>query len=63
MSAKPSSTLGYERRFNPMLAEMTVDDFVTKANADLAPKPPTMTHIVERWVSITPFGGPVVPEV
>jgi len=47
MSSKTSSTLGYERRFNPMLAEMTVDDFVQKANADLAPKPPTMTHIVE----------------
>jgi glyoxylase-like metal-dependent hydrolase (beta-lactamase superfamily II)/rhodanese-related sulfurtransferase len=47
MSAKPSSTLGYERRFNPMLAEMTVEQFVQLANADLAPKPPTMARIVE----------------
>ena len=47
MSAKPSSTLGFERRFNPMLAEMTVEQFVKLANADLAPKPPTMTRIVE----------------
>jgi hydroxyacylglutathione hydrolase len=47
MSAKPSSTLGFERRFNPMLAEMTVDEFVRRANADLAPKPPTMARIVE----------------
>ena len=47
MSAKTSSTLGFERRFNPMLAEMTVDAFVKLANADLAPKPPTMAHIVE----------------
>jgi glyoxylase-like metal-dependent hydrolase (beta-lactamase superfamily II)/rhodanese-related sulfurtransferase len=47
MSSKTSSTLGYERRFNPMLAEMTVDDFVKRANADLAPKPPTMARIVE----------------
>ena len=47
MSAKPSSTLGFERRFNPMLAEMTVAQFVKLANADLAPKPPTMTRIVE----------------
>jgi hydroxyacylglutathione hydrolase len=47
MSAKASSTLGFERRFNPMLAEMTVEDFVKRANADLAPKPPTMTRIVE----------------
>jgi hydroxyacylglutathione hydrolase len=47
MSAKPSSTLGYERRFNPMLADMSVDRFVELANADLAPKPPTMVRIVE----------------
>jgi hydroxyacylglutathione hydrolase len=47
MSAKPSSTLGYERRFNPMLAEMSVEQFVTLANADLAPKPPTMARVVE----------------
>ncbi|MDP9256836.1 MAG: MBL fold metallo-hydrolase [Actinomycetota bacterium] len=47
MSAKPSSTLGFERRFNPMLAEMTVEQFVKLANADLAPKPPTMARIVE----------------
>jgi glyoxylase-like metal-dependent hydrolase (beta-lactamase superfamily II)/rhodanese-related sulfurtransferase len=47
MSAKSSSTLGFERRFNPMLAEMTVEQFVQRANADLAPKPPTMARIVE----------------
>jgi hydroxyacylglutathione hydrolase len=47
MSAKPSSTLGFERRFNPMLAEMTVEQFVKLANTDLAPKPPTMARIVE----------------
>jgi glyoxylase-like metal-dependent hydrolase (beta-lactamase superfamily II)/rhodanese-related sulfurtransferase len=47
MSAKPSSTLGYERRFNPMLAEMSVEQFVKLANADLAPKPPTMARVVE----------------
>jgi hydroxyacylglutathione hydrolase len=47
MSAKTSSTLGFERRFNPMLADMTVDQFVRLANADLAPKPPTMGRIVE----------------
>jgi glyoxylase-like metal-dependent hydrolase (beta-lactamase superfamily II)/rhodanese-related sulfurtransferase len=47
MSAKSSSTLGFERRFNPMLAEMAVEEFVKRANADLAPKPPTMARIVE----------------
>jgi glyoxylase-like metal-dependent hydrolase (beta-lactamase superfamily II)/rhodanese-related sulfurtransferase len=47
MSAKASSTLGFERRFNPMLAEMTVEQFVKLANDGLAPKPPTMARIVE----------------
>jgi glyoxylase-like metal-dependent hydrolase (beta-lactamase superfamily II)/rhodanese-related sulfurtransferase len=47
MSAKTSSTLGFERRFNPMLADMTVAQFVERANAGLAPKPPTMARIVE----------------
>jgi hydroxyacylglutathione hydrolase len=47
MSAKTSSTLGFERRFNPMLADMTVAEFVERANTDLAPKPPTMARIVE----------------
>ena len=47
MSSKTSSTLGFERRFNPMLAQMTVEQFVQRANADLSPKPPTMARIVE----------------
>jgi hydroxyacylglutathione hydrolase len=47
MSAKTSSTLGFERRFNPMLADMKVEEFVKRANADLAPKPPTMARVVE----------------
>ena len=47
MSSRTSTTLGFERRFNPMLAHMAVGDFVRRANADLAPKPPTMTRIVE----------------
>ena len=47
MSAKPSSTLGYERRFNPMLVAMSEPEFVRRANADLAAKPPTMERIVE----------------
>jgi hydroxyacylglutathione hydrolase len=47
MSAKTSSTLGFERRFNPMLADIRVEEFVERANADLAPKPPTMARIVE----------------
>jgi glyoxylase-like metal-dependent hydrolase (beta-lactamase superfamily II)/rhodanese-related sulfurtransferase len=47
MSAKTSTTLGFERRFNPMLADLDLDGFVHKANADLAPRPPGMARIVE----------------
>ena len=36
MCGRPSTTIGFERRFNPMLAEMTEDRFVKLANADLA---------------------------
>jgi glyoxylase-like metal-dependent hydrolase (beta-lactamase superfamily II)/rhodanese-related sulfurtransferase len=46
MSAKTSTTLGFERRHNAMLAEMTIGEFVRRANENLAPKPPTMTRIV-----------------
>ena len=63
MSAKPSSTLGYERRFNPMLAGMPAAEFVERANAGLAPKPPTMARIVE--LNRGPFvtNAPVVRSV
>jgi hydroxyacylglutathione hydrolase len=46
MSSKSSTTLGFERRFNPMLADMPVDEFVRRANSDLAPKPPNLGRIV-----------------
>lgn len=39
MSGKPSSTLGFERRFNPALRQRSPDDFVTFMLADL-PAPP-----------------------
>jgi glyoxylase-like metal-dependent hydrolase (beta-lactamase superfamily II)/rhodanese-related sulfurtransferase len=47
MSSRTSTTLGFERRFNPMLATMPVVEFVARANDDLAPKPPTMERVVE----------------
>lgn len=47
MSAKPSSTLGFERRFNDMLQPMGEDAFVVAATTGLAPKPPNLTRIVE----------------
>jgi glyoxylase-like metal-dependent hydrolase (beta-lactamase superfamily II) len=39
MSGKPSSTLGFERRYNPALQPRSPDDFVTFMLADLPPAP------------------------
>jgi hydroxyacylglutathione hydrolase len=47
MSARTSTTLGFERRHNRMLAEMPAGEFVRLANDQLAPKPPTMARVVE----------------
>lgn len=47
MSAKPSTTLGFERRFNDMLQPMGEDAFVRAANEGLAPKPPNLARIVD----------------
>ncbi|MGI9117532.1 MAG: MBL fold metallo-hydrolase, partial [Gaiellales bacterium] len=47
MSAKPSTTLGFERRFNDMLQPMGEEAFVAAANAGLAPKPPNLARIVD----------------
>ncbi|MGA0122141.1 MAG: MBL fold metallo-hydrolase [Gaiellales bacterium] len=47
MSAKPSTTLGFERRFNDMLQPMGEEAFVVAANAGLAPKPPNLARIVD----------------
>jgi len=47
MSAKPSTTLGFERRFNDMLQPMGEAAFVEAANAGLAPKPPNLARIVD----------------
>jgi glyoxylase-like metal-dependent hydrolase (beta-lactamase superfamily II)/rhodanese-related sulfurtransferase len=47
MSAKTSTTLGFERRFNPMLGDLDLAGFIRRANTDLAPRPPGMARIVE----------------
>jgi hydroxyacylglutathione hydrolase len=39
MSGKPSSTLGFERRYNPALQPRSPDDFVAFMLADLPPAP------------------------
>src|SRR5205085_2431458 len=47
MSSKGSTTIGFERRFNPALARATVEEFVRAAGSVSAPRPPNMERIVE----------------
>jgi glyoxylase-like metal-dependent hydrolase (beta-lactamase superfamily II) len=45
LSGKPASTLGFERRFNPLLS-MAREAFVEAVVADIPPPPPDMNAIV-----------------
>jgi hydroxyacylglutathione hydrolase len=47
MSSKASTTIGFERRFNPTLALTTQADFVAESAGASTPKPPGMDRIVE----------------
>jgi hydroxyacylglutathione hydrolase len=47
MSSKASSTVGFERRFNPILRIADEDAFVQETAATTQPRPPNMTRIVE----------------
>jgi hydroxyacylglutathione hydrolase len=47
MSSDPSSTIGAERRGNPLLAIATVTDFVDETSGESTPRPPNMERIVE----------------
>jgi rhodanese-related sulfurtransferase len=47
MSSKPSTTIGFERRFNPTLQFAEIDSFVADAASIGAPKPPNLARIVE----------------
>ncbi len=47
MSSKASTTIGFERRFNPALASADVEAFVLESAAISAPRPPNMERIVE----------------
>jgi hydroxyacylglutathione hydrolase len=56
MSSKGSTTVGFERRFNPMLALATVEAFVAASTAaSSTPRPPNMERIVE--LNRGPFVG------
>ncbi len=46
LSGKPASTIGFEKRFNPMLS-MSRDAFVAALTAEMAPQPADMARIVE----------------
>lgn len=58
MSSKASTTIGFERRFNPMLRFDAVDAFVAESAAISAPKPPNLGRIVALnrgpWVGAPP---------
>jgi glyoxylase-like metal-dependent hydrolase (beta-lactamase superfamily II) len=46
MSSKASTTIGFERRFNPSLAYDDVASFIAESAAIAAPRPPNMERIV-----------------
>jgi hydroxyacylglutathione hydrolase len=47
MSSKASTTIGFERRFNPALAHDDVSLFIAESTGISAPRPPNMERIVE----------------
>jgi hydroxyacylglutathione hydrolase len=55
MSSKASTTIGFERRFNPTLAHDDVALFVAESTGISAPRPPNMARIVE--MNRGPFVG------
>ncbi|MEA2495350.1 MAG: hypothetical protein QOJ29_3261 [Thermoleophilaceae bacterium] len=48
MDLKTSSTIGYERAAQPLLAIESEDEFVERSTSALAPQPPNFRAIVER---------------
>ena len=46
LSGKPSSTIGFEKRFNPFLKMASKEEFVARLTADLPPRPADMDRIV-----------------
>lgn len=52
MSAKAGSTIGFERRFNPMLRAADEEEFVKNLLTGLPPKPPNFKAIIDRNRSV-----------
>ena len=63
MSSRGSTTIGFERRFNPMASIPELDAFVAESAGVSAPKPPNLARIVE--LNHGPFLGaqPVLAEL
>ena len=59
MSSKGSSTIGFERGFNPALQIELEDEFVAESASVSAPKPPNMNRLVE--LNRGPFVGAAAP--
>jgi glyoxylase-like metal-dependent hydrolase (beta-lactamase superfamily II)/rhodanese-related sulfurtransferase len=55
MSAKPGSTIGFERRFNPALQVRDKSEFVRLVMAELPPKPPSFETIVGKNRGVIPL--------
>lgn len=63
MSSQPSTTVGFERKFNPMLQLPSLEAFVAASASVSAPKPPNLQRIVA--LNRGPFHGaaPAVEEL
>jgi len=62
MSAKTSSTIGFERKHNPALAPRSRTTFIADLTGNLPPRPPNMRTIVERNRSgSTLHSAPLIP--
>jgi glyoxylase-like metal-dependent hydrolase (beta-lactamase superfamily II)/rhodanese-related sulfurtransferase len=59
MSSKPSTTIGFERRFNPALAHADEREFVDATAHSAAPRPPTLDRVVA--LNRGPFVGRAEP--
>jgi glyoxylase-like metal-dependent hydrolase (beta-lactamase superfamily II) len=46
MSGKPMSSLGFEKRFNPLLSAVTEDDFVSAITKIVLPEPAHKAAII-----------------
>lgn len=51
LSGKPSSTIGFEKRWNPMLS-MSRDDFITELTREIPPRPADMDRMVAANIAV-----------